>query len=205
MCQILHPKEPYSYLWIDNRVTESSEPCVDVMNLTCPCTAYRQITLPSWSLFCLRNCIDSTICLYPCLCDSSTQLLKICQLHVYDANIAGCFGSYCSTMKSLSCLRCVELVPCSDWSDDFSWQSLTWCVILLELPIRKWLCSDLTKGWTWSATTCSGWVWVLNDPQFGTEECKHTYQKKKNIPNTITPPPWITDTKLSGLMFSCCS
>ncbi len=81
---------------------------------------------------------------------------------------------------------------------------LTWCIILLEVFIRRWV-HCVIKGWTCSGTIhSSGKLWCLKRCSIGTKEPKVC---QENIPHTITPPPsapaWTVDTRQDGSMLSC--
>ncbi len=111
--------------------------------------------VPGWTPFCLQNCLYSSwhrfnkvleTFLRDCGSywhDRITQLLQNCWLHIHDANLpfhhipkelywlrSGDYGGHLSKVNSLACTR-------NQSEDDLSF--VTWCIILLEVAIRRWV------------------------------------------------------------------
>ncbi len=108
------------------------------------------LLVPDWTPFCLQNCLNSSWHRFnkvletflrdfgPYWHDSITQLLQICRQHIYDANLpfhhipkcsivlrySDC-GGHLSKVNSLSCSR--------------NQSEMIWCIILLEVAIRRWV------------------------------------------------------------------
>ena len=126
-------------------------------------------TLPIkvWTPFCLQNCfnysrhtLNKVLETFlgdfaPCWHDSITQLLQICWLHIYDANLPFhhipkvlCWIEIWWLWRPLEYSELIVVFKKPVW-DDMSF--VTWCIILPEAAIRRW-CTVVIKGWTWSAT-----------------------------------------------------
>ena len=138
---------------------------------------------------------DSVSCWHDC----SRQFLQIYQLHIHAVNlpfyhIPTVF--YWIQIRGLGTptpkkIKLIVMFMKPVW-DDFCF--VTWCIIMLEVSIRRWVhCGH--EG----MRQYSNRLWRLSGIN-GPKVCQ------EDIPHTITPPPpaWTVDTRQGGSMDSSC-
>ncbi len=111
--------------------------------------------VPGWTPFCLQNCLNSSLHRLnkvleafvrdfgPYWHDSITQLLQICRLHIHDVNLP--FHHIPKVLYWIEIWwlwRTFELSELIVMFKKPVWDGLsfvTWCIILLEVAIRRWV------------------------------------------------------------------
>ncbi len=154
------------YLYIHNKYTHT---------LTGHFIRYT-LLVPGWTPFCLQNCLNYSWHRFnkvletllrdfgPYWHDSITQLLQICRLHIHDANLP--FHHIPKVLywieiwwlwRPFEESELIVMFKKPVW-DDLSF--VTWCIILLEVSIRRCLyCSH--KGMDINNTQVDCGVWTM--------------------------------------------